>query len=297
MQAAGRSALRRIPGVLVASVGVLLSFMPREARGANPNCPPLGPPPDGDVIISVAPEGAADLPSIVGAASSHTTILLADGYYSIPSFLRFSNPYVTLRSASGDRDAVVLDAGYSSGAAELVYIDVDYITIADLTLQRVWYHPVHVSGGGNYVTLYNLKLRDGREQFVKVNQNQGQYADFGLAACNHLELTSSGRTFIEENPTPGFLCYTGGFDLHQTWGWVIRDNVVKDIYCTNGGLAEHAIHFFKSNRDPIVERNLLLNNARGSAWDSRASKENSPTIPLREPRWKGGKMRSCRSVA
>jgi hypothetical protein len=271
MQVAGRSALRRILGVLVTSLGPLLSSISHEAWGAGPACPPLGPPPDGDVIINVTPAEASDLPSIVSAAASHTTILLADGYYPIPSFLRFNNPYVTLRSASGERDAVVLDAGYSSGAAELAYVDVDHITIADLTLQRVWYHPVHVSGGGNHVTLYNLKLRDGREQFVKVNQNEGQYADFGLAACNHLELTDSGRNFIEENPTPGFLCYTGGFDLHQTWAWVIRDNVVKDIYCTNGGLAEHAIHFFKSNRDPIVERNL--------------------------PRWKAAKTKSCRSEA
>jgi hypothetical protein len=240
-----------------------LAFCPAGLSAAELHCPALDPPPLGDTIIHVSPAEVASLPSIAFSAESQTTILLGDGIYPIQSSLQFSNPYVTLRSASGNRDAVILDGGYGAGVAEIIFIDVDHITVADLTIKRAWYHPIHVTGGGHYSTLYNLRIEDGRQQFVKVNQSGGDYADFGLAACNALELTAAGRQFIHDNPTPGFLCYTGGFDLHQTWGWVVRDTVIENIYCTNGGLAEHAIHFFRSNRDPLVERNLILHNARG----------------------------------
>jgi hypothetical protein len=259
----GGSTRPRAPARCITALWMWAFALPAGLDAASVYCPPLSPPPASEVIVTVGPAQAPDLPAITRDALPYTTILLEDGLYPLQGSLRFLSPHVTLRSASGDRDAVVLDGGYRVGTGELVLIDVEHITIADLTLQRAWYHPVHIVGGGHYATLYNLEIRDGREQFVKVNPVGETYADFGVAACSELELTDTGRAFIQDNPTPGFLCYTGGFDLHQTWGWVIRDTAIRNIYCTNGGLAEHAIHFFRSNRDPIVERNLVVDNARG----------------------------------
>lgn len=230
---------------------------------ASAYCPPFPQPDVDDELIVVGPAQAGALPGIVAGADANTTILLQDGVYAITANLNFGTSRVTLRSLSGNAAAVVLDGEYRIGAGELIRIAADNITVADLTIQRVWYHPVHIVGGGHYATLYNLRIRDGREQFVKVNPENGEYADFGLAACLDLELTPAGRVFIQENPTTPFLCYTGGFDLHQTWGWTVRDSVFRNFYCTNGGLSQHAIHFFSSNREPTVERNLILNSARG----------------------------------
>jgi len=213
-----------------------------------------------DTVITVTPSQAGQLSSIVYSAQSGTTILLEDGTYSV-SPLQFHTPNVTLRSKSGNRDSVILDGNYSTG--EIVYISAANITIADLTLKRAYYHPIHVISGGHNVMLYNLHIIDAKEQFIKVNPDSGDYADYGTLACSLLELTDTGRAYIHANPTPGYPCYTGGLDAHQTWGWTIRDNTIKNIYCTNGGLAEHAIHFWKTNRDSIVERNILINNARG----------------------------------
>ena len=213
-----------------------------------------------DTVIEVTPSQAGQLASIVYNAQSDTTILLADGNYQT-STLNFHNPRVTLRSKSGYRENVILDGQYSAG--EIIYIEATNVTIADLTVKRAYYHAIHVVGGGHHAMLYNLHIIDAKEQFVKVNPSGGDYTDYGTLACSELELTDTGRNYIEENPTPGFLCYTGGLDAHQSREWTIRDNTIENIYCTNGGLAEHAIHFWNSSRDPMVERNTLINNARG----------------------------------
>lgn len=222
-------------------------------------CGPLPANPS-DTVIEVTPSQAGQLSSIVYNASPDTTILLADGNYPT-STLNFHNPRVTLRSQSGNRENVILDGQYSAG--EIIYIEADHVTIADLTVKRAYYHAIHVVGGGYYATLYNLHIIDAKEQFVKINPSGGDYTDYGTLACSELELTDTGRSYIEANPTPGFLCYTGGLDAHQSWDWTVRDNTIENIYCTNGGLAEHAIHFWNSSRNPTVERNTILNNARG----------------------------------
>src|SRR5260370_15177145 len=109
--------------------------------------------------------------------------------------------------------------------------------------------------------LYNLHIIDGGQQFVKVNPD-GDYNDFGTLACSSLEMTPTGRAYVEAHPVSGYDCYTGGFDAHQAWGWSVRDSVIRDIYCSTG-LAEHAINIWNASRDPVVERNVLINNARG----------------------------------
>jgi len=243
------------------SISFLLSFslaliLPRQ--GLTGFCDPLPANPS-DTVITVKSSQAGQLTSIVYDAQPGTTILLEDGTYSV-SPLQFHNPNVTLRSKSGNRENVILDGNYSTG--EIVYISAAHVTIADLTIRRALYHPVHVVGGGHYATLYNLHIIDGKEQFVKVNPDSNGYTDYGLLACSLLEMTDAGRAYLQANPTPGYDCYTGGLDAHQSWGWTIRDNTIQGIYCTNGGLAEHGIHLWNSSREPTVERNRLINNAR-----------------------------------
>jgi len=263
------------------SISFLLSFfiaviLPSQAL-AN-FCDPLPTNPS-DTVVTVTPYQASQLPSIVYNAQPGTTILLEDGTYSNPQ-LNFNRPRVTLRSKSGNRENVILDGQYSIG--EIIFIRAANVTIADLTIKRAYYHPIHVVSGGHYVMLYNLHIIDGKEQFIKVNPDGNDYADYGTLACSLMELTDTGRAYIQANPTPGYPCYTGGLDAHQTWGWTVRDNTIKNIYCTNGGLAEHAIHFWKTNRDSNVERNILINNARGIGFGlgSTGGERTYPDNPL-----------------
>ncbi len=232
----------------------------RLSAANNPTyCPALAAPTGN--VISVS--NTTQLSSALASASAGSTILLADGTYTQTGTLYVHTSNVTLRSASGNRDAVILDGNYAIG--EGIYIDAANVTIADLTLKRAQWHPLHIVGAPGTM-IYNVRIIDGGQQFVKINAptNSGPFSDNGTIACSSMELTSTGRAYVEAHPASSFLnCYTGGVDALQVRGWTVRDSTVEGMYCTNGGLSQHGIHFWASSRDSIVERNVLLNNARG----------------------------------
>jgi hypothetical protein len=230
-------------------------------------CAPL-PPPAG-TVVAVTPADADLLPAMVYGAAPGTTFLLADGTYTMTGAseserrIWVHTPGVTLRSASGNRDAVVVDGEYLT--AEIFFIDASDVTLADLTVTRAVDHPIHVVGAPGNVTgvlLHDLHVVDGGEQQIKVNSDgMDDWADDGVLECSLVELTAAGRTFVA-GTNPG-QCYTGGIDAHGAWGWSVRDNTFRNVYCDNGYLAEHAVHFWNGARDTVVERNTILDCARG----------------------------------
>ena len=239
-----------------------------EMTRASTDCAPLPPPPAGDTIINISTE--AQLWNAVNAAQPHTTILLADGTYNLGAnghYLWIDTPYVTIRSASGNREAVILDDNYS--ATEIVTILASNVTVADITIKRAYTHPIHVMSTETADTLntliYNVRITDPGQQAIKVNPaSVGHYPDNGVIACSVIELTDAGRAHIRDN------CYTGGIDMHQARDWVVRDNWIEGFWCSSG-LSEHGIHFWRGCRDPIVERNVLRNNARGIGFGMATS--------------------------
>ncbi|MCA9695280.1 MAG: right-handed parallel beta-helix repeat-containing protein, partial [Myxococcales bacterium] len=229
-----------------------------ETTGVDPQapCPPL--PAAEGTLIEVGPDQAATLPQLVYDAPEGATILLADGTYPIGEPLHFTRDGVSLRSASGEREAVILDGGY--GVGELAIIEASDVTIADITLQRAFWHPIHVYGAGDHTIegtiLYNVRVIDPGQQGIKINATADAYfADHGLIACSHIELTDAGRQQVEG-------CYTGGIDAHSALGWVVRDNHIEGFWC-DAGLSEHGVHFWITGRDTIVERNTIVDCARG----------------------------------
>lgn len=253
------SFLASAPAPIPAASASAATSLPDPAAPSPLLCPPLDPPAGPIVNVATVPE----LESAVNGAAPGDTILVADGVYNLDGvYLRIDTPNVTLRSASGDRDAVVLDGNYVT--TEIVQIVASGVTVADLTLREAYYHPIHVMSAGDAHTLntliYNVHIVDPGEQAIKINPvSGGFYPDNGEIACSHLELTAAGRTQIRNN------CYTGGVDAHQARDWVVRDNVVEGFWCASG-LSEHAVHFWRGSRDTVVERNLLRDNARGAGF-------------------------------
>jgi len=223
------------------------------------HCAPL-PPPSGNIVNVSTVSG---LQTAVNTASPGDTILIADGNYELDGvYLRVDVPNIAVRSASGDREAVILDGNYLT--TEIFQIVASDVTIADMTLREAYDHPIHVSSTDGSHTLntliYNVQIIDPGQQAIKINPADsgipGYYTDDGTIACSHIELTDVGRSHIRDN------CYTGGIDVHQSRGWVIRDNLIEGFWC-NTGLSEHGIHMWRGCRDTTIERNVLNDNARG----------------------------------
>jgi hypothetical protein len=134
-------------------------------------------------------------------------------------------------------------------------------TIADLTLRRAYYHPIHITGTAagaaiSGVVIHNVHVVDPGEQAIKVNPFAGGTVDDGVLECSHLELTDAGRPHIRNN------CYTGGLDAHAATGWLVRRNRIEGFWCGEG-LSEHGIHMWRQCVDTVVEENLVLDCARG----------------------------------
>lgn len=223
-------------------------------------CEPL-PPPAGNVIF-VDPSQVSFLYYAVCNANPGDTILLGDGTYSLNGlYLWVSAADVSIRSASGNREAVILDGNYQT--TEIIHIAASNVTVADLTLKRPYFHAIHVeppTDGDIFDTLiYNVRILDPGQQAIKINQNGTYFADYGKISCCRIELTDTGRSKIWEINGS---CYTGGIDAHQSQGWVIQNNVIEGFWCENG-LSEHGIHLWRGCRDTLVERNQLIDNARG----------------------------------
>jgi hypothetical protein len=218
------------------------------------------------VQIDVGP--AEDLAEALANAPSGATVLLADGTYDVGADgLWIGADGVIIRAASGDPARVILDGGYrqTSGGIFNVAGRSD-VTLAHLTITRGRYHLVHVTGGPEGPSagarLYDLHLVDPGEQAVKINSNYDFDSDDGEIACSSLLLTDEGRSVVMQNESAGSSCYTGGIDAHRAQGWTVRDNVIEGFWC-DSDLSEHGIHFWRGSRDTAIERNLLIDNARG----------------------------------
>jgi hypothetical protein len=234
-----------VPGLDAPGLDAPGTDAPRSDAGLPPlgACVPL-PAPTG-TIVNVDPSMAAALPAMVRDAAPNTTFLLADGTYRMSGDeasrrIQIRAPGITLRSASGNAEAVVIDGEYATN--EIIGVYAPGATIAELTVTHAVDHAIHVSppDGGPDVTgfrLYRARLIDHGEQFLKVNPPGARdaWTDDGLVECSHFEMTDAGRSNVE---------FVG-------------------IYCAGEGLAEHAIHFWVGSRDTLVERNVILNCARG----------------------------------
>ncbi len=205
------------------------------------------------------------------SSGGNMTILIADGTYQVASVSSY--PYVTasnvvFRSLSGNRDDVILtgsgmaDAG---GTEIVIYAVGDNITIANLTIKNVGNHGIAVTGDNLYV--YNVKIQDTYEQMIKGNSSGGGISN-GVVKCSLFEYTNG----------IGPQWYIGGLDIHTGTNWTVSDNVFHDISSPSVSVAEHAVHFWDSSADNLVERNKIVNCDRGIGFGLGNSPNNGGVI-------------------
>ncbi|MEM1032968.1 MAG: hypothetical protein AAGN82_21660 [Myxococcota bacterium] len=258
---------------------------------ATGNTITVSPGPDGQVEV----EGQLrTLRAVVRDAMPGDTVLLEDGTYLLPeadpsgfSGVYITTPDITIRSASGDPRAVVLDSAYRilGGQSAPITVAAAGVVLSGFTVRRSIFHLVHFWDDGDDAVVHDVILEDGGQQFMKAS---GGNVDGVTVSCSRFEMTDDGRDNVwgYGSQNGNTTCYTGGIDTHDATNWHVHDSSFVGIYCDasgvarpahgrapdarngmtyQGGLAEHAIHMWDApdGQGHVIERNVIVDCARG----------------------------------
>ncbi|MBI2926333.1 MAG: right-handed parallel beta-helix repeat-containing protein [Verrucomicrobia bacterium] len=234
-----------------------------------PKAPPL-PPAPGEVIRAASVE---ELFAAVERVQPGGTILLADDHYFLSRYLEIHTDNVTLRSASGQRERVVLD-GARSKDGELVGLRrCTGVTIADLTIQNIKWNGFKLNTDSNVqrATIYNCVIHNIWQRGVKgvkvpqENLEAMRPRDCRVQYC--LFYNDRPKRF-EDDPADTAQNfdgnYIGGIDVMFATGWTISDNVFIGIQGRTRQ-ARGAIFVWHDSRDCVIERNIIIDCDTGIA--------------------------------
>jgi hypothetical protein len=235
-----------------------------ESKAAEPLSPPgpwQNPPelakPDGKVV---AVRTEAQLQDAVRNLKSDTTILIAPGTYDLTNTLHLHGGLknVALRGDTRDRGKVVLmgkgmrTKEHGSVPHGLMVSDATDVLLANLSVGDVWNHPITLQGqaGCKRVHLYNVRLFDAGEQFLKANPDgKGGGVDDCVVEYCLFEYTDTAR----HN-------YTQGMSVHTCANWVVRDNLFRNLRGPKGDAGVGGcIDFWNGSKNATVEGNVMVN--------------------------------------
>jgi len=238
------------------------------------DAPPLLPP-SGMTIVNVST--AQQLADACWNLASNEAIVIAPGTYPLDG-VSFPNGVdgrltvghfgaapisnIQIRGATGHpSDVVILGAGMLDPSVPFgfqVFTATD-VTIADLSIGNVYYHALAVQGdqGAQRVRVYHARLFDAGQQIVKGVPG----ADDVTIEYSELFLTAGAVNHPEGSP-PGS-CYTNAIDGVTDDRWIVRDNLIHDIWCQDHTLAGPAVLLWQGSSDTLVERNTILDSSRG----------------------------------
>jgi len=234
---------------------------PSPTKPWFPKAPPL-PRPTGQVIKVSNVQALFDAAEQVKLGG---TILVADGRYLLPRLLLITTDNVTVRSASGKRENVILDGSGTLG--ELVGLSrCSGVTIADLTVQNVRWNGIKINSDTNVqkATIYNCVIHNVWQRGVKgvkvPEQNRETIRPTGCRVQYCLFYNDRAKQFSDDpadTPQNFGGDYIGGIDTMYAKGWVISDNVFIGIQGRTRS-ARGAIFMWHHAQDCIIERNIII---------------------------------------
>lgn len=184
-------------------------------------------------------------------------ILLADGTYTLNNMLWVEASGLTVRSQSGDRDAVIIQGeGMTGNVSHIFNVAGTDFTARDMTLRLVANHAIQLQPSATGASILNLVIQDTGEQMIKGSWDS---SNPDIAADNgHVE-----GCLFQYTAGIGPQYYIGGMDVHRARNWVVRSNTFMYIRSPEEDLAEFAIHFWSNAENTLVERNTIINCDRG----------------------------------
>jgi hypothetical protein len=236
----------------------LLSLAGSSAAGPARPAPAL-PPPSG-TIVNVSTE--IQLRDAMASLASNMTIVLAPGTYSLRDALYVNGTFtnIGIRGATGNSDDVVLAGlGMADGSVPYgIWVggNVRGMTIANLTIRDVFYHPIILNAGTQSPLVHNVHLINAGQQFIKSNPNPaGGGVDNGIVEYSIIEYETTSRD-----------AYTNGVDVHTGRNWIIRHNLFRNIRAPQGQLAGPAILMWNASSGTLAEGNTFVNCQREIAF-------------------------------
>jgi len=200
------------------------------------------------------------------AVEAGGTILLADGLYMMPRYFEIRTDDVTLRGASGNRDAVILDGARSRHGELIGVTGCSGVTIADLTVQNVKWNGIKINSdrGADRVTVHNCVIHNVWQRGVKApavpkdKQDELSPRDCKIQFClfynDRAKQFYDDETDTEESFNGN---YIGGIDVKNTVDWKITDNVFIGIQGrTREGRG--CVYISENGRDCVIERNVFV---------------------------------------
>ena len=229
-----------------------------------PPLPPPLPPPSG-AIIDVST--VSELQNAVAALTSGTTIRIAPGTYPLtkPLVIGGGVTDVALRGVTDDRDDVVLlGSGMNTPGVNIAVQcrDAQNVLVANLSIGQVYWHPIQLQGeqGCETVHLYNLRLFDAGQQFVKgtIDFANPDGVDHGIVEYCVIEYATIG-------PPDG---YTNGVDIHHGDGWIIRKNLFRNIRVPLGAATTlgPAVLMWSGSTNTVCDGNVFIDCERAIAF-------------------------------
>lgn len=245
--------------IVRACLAVLLLTGSRAAWGASQDSAPPLPAPTGPVLTA---SNVSELQARVGQLTSGATLIIQPGTYRLTGTLYIGGGLsnVTIRGATNNRDDVVIigkGMNVEGGVPYGIWTGngVNGITIANLTIRDVYYHPIMLNAGTESPRIYNVRLVNAGQQFIKANPDgSGGGVDNGIVEYSILEYENAAKD-----------AYTNGVDVHTGRNWIIRHNLFRRLRAS-GGLAGPAILMWNGSRDTIAEGNTFIDCQREIAF-------------------------------
>jgi hypothetical protein len=247
----------RMVGMTRTSIGAVAAVMATCAQAlAGPAIPPSPLPPPSGAVVNVST--VAQLQNAVAAIASNTTIVIAPGTYNLTSTLYINGTFtnVGVRGATANRDSVVIvgkgmNAGSDGGVPFGIWVggNVAGVTIANLTIRDVYYHPIMLNAGAQSPLIHNVRVVNAGQQLLKSNPNgAGGGVDNGIVEYSVFEYDTTSRDD-----------YTNGVDVHTGDNWIIRHNLFRNIRAPQGQLAGPAILMWNGSTNTLVDGNTFVN--------------------------------------
>lgn len=207
-----------------------------------------------------------ELFNAVGAVKPGESIVLGDGIYYLPRYLEITTDRVVLRSASRDRNAVILDGSKSQHGELIGFRSCTGVTVADLTIQNIKWNGFKINSDDNVqqLTIYNCVIHNIWERGVKsvrvpeIDRERIRPKKVKIQYC--LFYNDRPKQFSDDDKdTPDTFDgnYIGGIDTMFAKEWTISDNVFVGIQGrTREGRG--CVFMWHHAEDCVIERNVII---------------------------------------